>query len=106
MILAQIGAYIPAKSFNLQVKDRIFCRIGASDRLLEGKSTFLVEMEETGDIVQEATSQSLVLLDELGRGTSTFDGVSIAYGVLRYLVEKVNCLTLFSTHYHMLVEEF
>lgn len=73
---------------------------------MEGKSTFLVEMEETGDIVKEATHESLVLLDELGRGTSTFDGMSIAYGVLRYLVDRVECLTLFSTHYHILVEEF
>jgi len=73
---------------------------------LEGKSTFLVEMEETGDIVKEATSDSIVLLDELGRGTSTFDGVSIAYGVLRYLVDDVKCLTLFSTHYHILIDEF
>ena len=63
-------------------------------------------MEETGDIVKEATSDSIVLLDELGRGTSTFDGVSIAYGVLRYLVDKIKCLTLFSTHYHMLIDEF
>jgi DNA mismatch repair ATPase MutS len=63
-------------------------------------------MEETGDIVKEATKSSIVLLDELGRGTSTFDGVSIAYGVLRYIVEKIQCLTLFSTHYHMLVDEF
>ncbi|KAL4460959.1 hypothetical protein ABPG74_016431 [Tetrahymena malaccensis] len=106
VILAQLGCFLPAKSFKTIIRDRIFCRIGASDRLLEGKSTFLVEMEETGDIVKEATNQSLVLLDELGRGTSTFDGVSIAYGVLRYLVENVKCLTLFSTHYHMLVDEF
>lgn len=63
-------------------------------------------MEETGDIVKEATRQSIVLLDELGRGTSTFDGVSIAYGVLRYIVEEIKCLTMFSTHYHMLVDEF
>lgn len=78
----------------------------ASDRLLEGKSTFLVEMEETGDIVKEATEESIVLVDELGRGTSTFDGLSIAYGVLRYLVDNIKCLTLFSTHYHILVDEF
>lgn len=84
----------------------LFHNLRASDRLLEGKSTFLVEMEETGDIVKEATSDSIVLLDELGRGTSTFDGVSIAYGVLRYLVDDVKCLTLFSTHYHILIDEF
>lgn len=90
-------------SFSIVIID-LFYR--ASDRLQEGKSTFLVEMEETGDIVKEATRQSIVLLDELGRGTSTFDGVSIAYGVLRYIVEEIQCLTLFSTHYHMLVDEF
>lgn len=84
----------------------LFFLSSASDRLLEGKSTFLVEMEETRDIVKEATCDSIVLLDELGRGTSTFDGVSIAYGVLRYLVDEIKCLTLFSTHYHMLIDEF
>jgi DNA mismatch repair protein MSH6 len=78
----------------------------ASDKLLEGKSTFYVELEETCNIVKEATSRSLVLLDELGRGTSTFDGVSIAFGVLKYIIDRIKCKTLFSTHYHILLEEF
>ena len=86
--------------------DRIFTRIGASDRILEGKSTFYVEMEETKNVLQFATPRSLAILDELGRGTSTFDGYSIANAVMQYLVKKLNCMTLFSTHYHMLLDEF
>ena len=86
--------------------DRIFTRIGASDRILEGKSTFFVEMEETKNIIQFATYKSLAIVDELGRGTSTFDGYSIAHSVLNYLIHKVKCRTLYSTHYHMLVESF
>ncbi|EGR32403.1 hypothetical protein IMG5_084640 [Ichthyophthirius multifiliis] len=106
VILAQIGAFVPAEKFEMSIKDRIFCRIGATDNLMEGKSTFQIEMEETRNIVNEATEDSLVLLDELGRGTSTYDGVCIAYAVLKYLVEKTKCLCLFSTHYHLLVDEF
>ena len=86
--------------------DRIFTRIGASDRILEGKSTFFVEMEETSNIIKQATGHSLVILDELGRGTSTFDGYSIAHAVLKYLIKQIKCLTLFSTHYHMLLDDF
>ena len=86
--------------------DRIFTRIGASDRILEGKSTFYVEMEETRNVLKFATERSLAILDELGRGTSTFDGYSIAHAVMRFLVRRLNCLTLFSTHYHMLLDEF
>ena len=86
--------------------DRIFTRIGASDRILEGKSTFYVEMEETKNIIQFATNKSLAIVDELGRGTSTFDGYSIAHAVLKYLVNRLNCRSLFSTHYHMLLDEF
>ncbi len=86
--------------------DRIFTRIGASDRILEGKSTFYVEMEETKSILMSATFKSLAIVDELGRGTSTFDGYSIAHSVLKYMVEKVCCRTLFSTHYHMLLDDF
>lgn len=86
--------------------DRIFTRIGASDRILEGKSTFYVEMEETKNIIQFATSRSLAIVDELGRGTSTFDGYSIAHAVLKYLVGTLRCRSLFSTHYHMLLDEF
>ena len=86
--------------------DRIFTRIGASDRILEGKSTFYVEMEETKNIIQFATFKSLAVLDELGRGTSTFDGYSIAHAVLKFLINRVKCRSLFSTHYHMLLDEF
>jgi DNA mismatch repair protein MSH6 len=86
--------------------DRIFTRIGASDRILENKSTFFVELEETKAILDLATSRSLVIMDELGRGTSTFDGYSIAHSVLKYLVRKVRCRTLFTTHYHALVQDF
>lgn len=86
--------------------DRVFTRLGASDRILENKSTFFVELEETKAICELATSRSLVIMDELGRGTSTFDGYSIANSVLKYLIEKAGCRTLFTTHYHMLVGEF
>ena len=86
--------------------DRIFTRIGASDRILEGKSTFYVEMEETKNVLKFATNRSLAILDELGRGTSTFDGYAIANAVMQYLVRRLNCMTLFSTHYHMLLDEF
>ena len=86
--------------------DRIFTRIGASDRILEGKSTFFVEMEETKNVLQWATPRSLAILDELGRGTSTFDGYAIANAVMQFLVKKLACLSLFSTHYHMLLDEF
>lgn len=86
--------------------DRVFTRLGASDRILENKSTFFVELEETKAICELATLNSLVIMDELGRGTSTYDGYSIAHSVLTYLSAKVKCRTLFTTHYHMLVEEF
>ena len=106
VILAQIGCYVPAESMTLTPVDRIFTRIGASDRILEGKSTFYVEMEETKNIIQFATNKSLAIVDELGRGTSTFDGYSIAHAVLKYLVSSLNCRSLFSTHYHMLLDEY
>ena len=86
--------------------DRIFTRIGASDRILEGKSTFYVEMEETKNILELSTERSLAIIDELGRGTSTFDGYSIANAVLRYMISNVRCRTLFATHYHLLLEDF
>jgi DNA mismatch repair protein MSH6 len=106
VILAQIGCYVPAESMILTPVDRVFTRIGASDRILEGKSTFYVEMEETKNIIQFATPRSLAIVDELGRGTSTFDGYSIAHAVLKYLVNQLKCRSLFSTHYHMLLDEF
>ena len=86
--------------------DRIFTRLGASDRILENKSTFFVELEETQAICELATRNSLVIMDELGRGTSTFDGYAIAHSVLRLLCQKVKCRTMFTTHYHMLVNQF
>lgn len=105
-IMAQIGCYVPAQSCKLTIVDRVFTRIGASDRILENKSTFFVELEETKTIVEQATKNSLVIMDELGRGTSTFDGYSIAHSVLTYLATRVHCRSLFTTHYHMLVEDF
>ena len=106
VILAQIGCYVPATACTLTPVDRIFTRIGSSDRILEGKSTFFVEMEETGNIIKMASKRSLCIVDELGRGTSTFDGYSIAHAVLKYLVRRIKCMTLFSTHYHMLLDDF
>ena len=105
-ILAQIGCYVPASSFRLTPADRIFTRLGASDRILEGKSTFFVEMEETRNVLNQGTFKSLAILDELGRGTSTFDGQSIAHAVLNHIIRKVRCRCMFSTHHHMLLEEF
>lgn len=104
--MAQIGCYVAADSCRMTVVDRVFTRIGASDRILENKSTFFVELEETKAICELATPRSLVIMDELGRGTSTFDGYSIAHSVLSYLIKTVGCRTLFTTHYHMLVDDF
>lgn len=106
VILAQLGCYLPATSCEMSVIDRIFTRLGASDNILGGESTFMVELAETSKIIREATPQSLVILDELGRGTSTFDGYSIAFAVLHQLVQHTKCLGLFSTHYQALTEEF
>jgi len=105
-ILAQIGCYVPAKVCKLSIVDRIFTRIGAFDRLIEGKSTFSIEMEETLNILRYGTKNSLAILDELGRGTTTFDGISIAYSVLKFIIEKLQLRTLFATHYHLLLDEF
>eukprot|EP00276_Gloeochaete_wittrockiana_P010899 CAMPEP_0184652594 /NCGR_PEP_ID=MMETSP0308-20130426/10289_1 /TAXON_ID=38269 /ORGANISM="Gloeochaete witrockiana, Strain SAG 46.84" /LENGTH=1012 /DNA_ID=CAMNT_0027087569 /DNA_START=116 /DNA_END=3154 /DNA_ORIENTATION=+ len=104
-VLAQIGCYVPCKGCKMQPLDRIFVRIGASDRILSGQSTFLVELQETANIVNNATPCSLVLLDELGRGTSTFDGYAIAFAVLYHLVTQIKCFCLFSTHLHLLTED-
>lgn len=101
-IMAQCGSFIPAVSAQLPLLDRIFTRIGASDNVAEGKSTFLVEMEETAHICQYATQNSLVILDEVGRGTSTFDGLAIAQAVIEYLYTHVKARCLFATHYHEL----
>jgi DNA mismatch repair protein MSH6 len=102
-ILAQIGCYIPASHGELTVIDRIFTRLGASDKLVEGKSTFFVEMEDIYNLVMSGTSSSLAIVDELGRGTSTADGYSIAASILDFMVKKVGCLSMFSTHYHSLI---
>ncbi|CAD8191337.1 unnamed protein product [Paramecium octaurelia] len=106
IILAQIGCAVPAKSFSLTPFDRIFCRLGAADRILEGKSTFFIELEETKTILDHSTSKSFVIIDELGRGTSTYDGIALASAVLRYLSDKIKPLTIFATHYHILLDEF
>ena len=104
-ILAQIGSYIPAESATVGVVDRLFTRVGASDNLAGGESTFLVEMNETANIMNNATGRSLILLDEIGRGTSTYDGLSLAWAVTEYLHshKDVQAKTLFATHYHELV---
>ncbi len=99
-ILAQIGSFIPAGPSQLPIFDRIFTRIGASDNLSEGLSTFMVEMTETAYLLKNATEKSLVVLDEIGRGTSTYDGMSLAQSILEYLVTHVRSMTLFATHYH------
>ena len=103
-IIAQIGCYVPAKECTMSIVDRIFTRIGASDKLLEGKSTFYVEMEETQNILRNATKNSLVIMDELGRGTSTKDGKVIAKTILSVLENRIKCRVLFTTHYHDIIE--
>ena len=102
-ILAQSGSYVPAESAKLGLVDRIFTRVGASDDLKRGRSTFMMEMIEVAHILRKATDKSLVLLDEIGRGTSTFDGLSIAWSVTEDICNRVQCRTLFATHYHQLV---
>jgi len=106
VLMAQIGSFVPADSARIGVVDRIFTRVGASDELARGQSTFMVEMVETANILHHATSRSLVVLDEIGRGTSTFDGISIAWAVAEYLHnhERSKARTLFATHYHELTE--
>jgi len=103
-LLAYCGSFVPAKSAVLGPIDRIFTRIGASDDLAGGRSTFMVEMTEAAAILNNATPRSLVLVDEIGRGTSTFDGLALAYAIARHLAERVRCYTLFATHYFELTE--
>jgi DNA mismatch repair protein MutS len=106
VIMAQMGSFVPAETAVINITDRIFTRVGALDNLASGQSTFLVEMQETANILNSATSQSLVIMDEIGRGTSTFDGLSIAWAVAIYLHDLNNkgVKTLFATHYHELCE--
>ncbi len=101
-LLAQTGSFVPADTAHIGIVDRIFCRVGASDNLARGESTFLVEMTETANILRSATEKSLVIMDEVGRGTSTEDGLSIAWAVSEYLLNTIKCKTLFATHYHEL----
>jgi DNA mismatch repair protein MutS len=104
VLMAQIGSFIPAARAEIGIVDRIFTRVGANDDLSRGQSTFMVEMNETANITNNATEKSLVILDEIGRGTSTFDGLSIAWSVAEHLHDAVKCRTLFATHYHELTE--
>jgi len=103
-VMAQMGSFVPAKRMRLGLTDRIFTRVGAADDLARGASTFMVEMNETAAILHGATRDSLVLLDEIGRGTATYDGVSIAWAVTEHLHERIGARTIFATHYHELTQ--
>ncbi|HAL46075.1 MAG TPA: DNA mismatch repair protein MutS, partial [Phycisphaerales bacterium] len=102
VLLAQTGSFIPAKQAVIGLADRIFTRVGASDEIVRGQSTFMVEMTETANIVNNATEKSLVILDEVGRGTSTYDGLSLAWAITEHIANHIKCRTLFATHYHEL----
>lgn len=103
-LLAQMGCFVPAKLAKLSICDFLFSRLGASDDILKGHSTFMVEMAETAEILRHATDRSLIILDEVGRGTSTWDGLSIAWALVEWLIDETKALTLFATHYHELIE--
>lgn len=102
VIMAQIGSFVPAQSANLSIVDKVFTRIGASDNIIHGDSTFMVEMKEMANILNNASSSSLLLLDEVGRGTSTYDGLSIAWSIIEYISKNIKAKTLFATHYQEL----
>jgi len=104
VLMAQVGSFVPASEARIGIVDRLFTRVGASDNLVRGQSTFMVEMSETSAILHTATERSLVLLDEIGRGTSTYDGISIAWSVSEHLHNAVGCKTVFATHYHELTQ--
>ena len=103
-LMAHIGSFVPASYANIPILDRIFTRVGASDDLAQGQSTFMVEMTEVSQILKNSTDKSLVILDEIGRGTSTYDGISLAWSIVEYIQKHIKCKTLFATHYHELVE--
>ena len=101
-LMAQAGSFVPALDAEIGMIDKIYCRVGAQDNLARGESTFLVEMHETAFILNTATERSLVVMDEVGRGTSTIDGLAIAWAVSESLLDRIRCRTLFATHYHEL----
>ena len=103
-ILAHMGSFVPARRARIGIVDRLFARVGATDDLSRSQSTFMVEMTETANILNNATPHSLVILDEIGRGTSTFDGISLAWAITEHIHDAIGCRTLFATHYHELVE--
>jgi DNA mismatch repair protein MutS len=102
--LAQLGSFVPCEQATLSLCDYIFSRLGASDNIQKGQSTFMVEMTETSEIIRHATKRSLIVLDEIGRGTSTFDGISLAWSLVEHFVKRTKAITLFATHYHELIE--